>query len=433
MTGWETALGDTILARRAAWLMERYAEDSTTESDLDAEVVDLDSRPASEWIRGFDIFRRPLDEVLEFVERSPTQGEVRVRSGPDSLRLSVLLGDDGRVRASALMYEPAAGVTIRSAVEDDGPGLADLERRCPVEGGGISTVYDRGVDWFAQQRLMGEHITSVAELDGRIVGVMSDAPRVVRFDGNDVTLIYRFHLRVDPACRGMHIYPALNAHQGGRVVRRFGPRPVGISYIAASNDTMLGVTGGRQREMVWTTPIERYVIDCAANAGSRDGRTGSQDDVEAIASALHATHGREVLAPTFDYKWVEQRLTRSPQDYSWSDFAVTDRAVVGVWNQDLTVVRTSATDATASRRATVADWGWSAGGEADLIALIRSWCRRLAEAGTDELVLYISEWTPGRDLLGALTARLETYMSVVDLPEPHDAVQRGVYVDAIWF
>ena len=149
-----------------------------------------------------------------------------------------------------LMKRPPPGVTTRLAVESDGPALRDLERRCAVETEGVSVYYDRGDDYFAQQRLMPHQSSIVAEYEGRVVGLTSDAIRYVRIGGTRYRTGYAFHLRVDPQARGLYILPALNFATGDTVLTG-RPLPIRSSFIAANNTQMLETIGGAQREALW--------------------------------------------------------------------------------------------------------------------------------------------------------------------------------------
>ena len=184
----------------------------------------------------------------------------------------------------SLMKRPAPGVTTRLAAESDGPALRDLERRSAIETDGVSVYYDRGDDYFAQQRLMQQHQTSVAEYQGRIVGVLSDAIRPVRVAGIGYRATYRFHLRVDPGARGLGIWPALNA-ANSRFLFAERPLPVPSSFVAVDNAQLDAVAGPDQRSSRWATPVECMVLPCRELAGVRHGRAARPEDATRIGRA----------------------------------------------------------------------------------------------------------------------------------------------------
>lgn len=129
--------GDSVLARRAAWIVERYANDDLTEVD----VIDAfsDEMPVDDAIRRFRVFRRPIDEVGDYREISSTQAEVSVVCVGKRATVGVLITDDGhgRIRMTAIGLEAAPGVSVREARLEDGPAINDLERRCPVVTDGV--------------------------------------------------------------------------------------------------------------------------------------------------------------------------------------------------------------------------------------------------------------------------------------------------------
>lgn len=437
---------ESVSAARLAWAIERYAAGTITAEEIEATHelspgvpgADVDSQ-----LRRFQVFRRPIDEVLN-CEFEPGRARAVARSGADTVDISVSLGEppDCRIVSMSLVKRPAPGVTVRLATQDDGPALRDLERRCAVETGGVSVYYDRGDDYFAQQRLMPHHGSSIAEYHGRVVGVSSDAFRDVRIAGVVQRVTYRFHMRIDPAARGLGILPALNTSQSEFLrssrfpgdASPWGRRP-GIShvFIAVENEQMLKAIGPAQSSTHWPTNIERIVLPCSDLAGSRHGRAASPDDAGRIAQFLSASHGEEELAIGFDAAWVTERLSRSPRDYSWKDVMLSERAVLGIWDSGLSIVRMSGSGTRAARTATVLDWGFEPGGEGELEALIRSACAELGALGVDDLAIFSSPPSPGRDLLVGLARSVERFRVGTGGVMPSRDTTCGVYVDPIYF
>ena len=427
--------GDSTLARRTAWMVERFANDDLSEADVHAAFSE--GVPANDTLRRFEVFRRPIDDVRGYRELTPTRAVVSVVCEGKPARVQVLITDDGegRIRASSLALAPAPGVTVRDAREEDGPGIIELERRCPVVTGGVEVAYDRGQDYFAQHRLMGNHLQSVAEFEGRIVGTFADSLRPLRIAGEEYQSTYRFHLRVDPACRGMAIFPSLNAHQS-ELLWEASPngRRCITSYQAAENETVAKTAGPAQQSMLWSLPIERLLVDCAANAGDPAGRAATPSDAATVASMVAASHGGEELAPIFDAEHVSTRLGRSPGDYSWEHLLIGDRAVVGVWDQRLGVTKRHPDGRVdSSVRAVALDWGCEPGGEDELLALVRAWCGRLAAGGTSHLSIFTSPPSPGRAAWQRLSPVIEPYRILVGAPEPAGIAEQGIYVDPVWF
>lgn len=423
----------SIQAARMAWAIERYAEDELTADQVAATHEFDPGYDLRAHLRRFRVFRRPIDEVLSY-EPHPVSPLAVVRSGNDTAIVLVRLSDapDHRILAMSLLKRPAEGVTTRPASDADGPALRDLERRCPVETGGASIYYDRGDDYFAQQRQMAQHVTSVAEYDGRIVGVSSDAIHWIRVAGTDYRATYRFHLRVDPGARGLGIAPALN-HSQGMLLEAARPLAIPHLYVAAENTQMLALRGPEQSGGDWSTHIERIVLPCRSLGGEATGRAATPADADVIARLLDASHGAEELALDFDAAWVEQRLNRSPRDYSWRHIVLSDRALLGVWDSGLRIVRTEASGSTATRTATALDWGFAPGAEDEMEALLRYACATLAAAGVDDLVLFSSPPSPGRDLLVRLARTIEPFRLGTGGIQPRRDATNGIYVDPVYF
>lgn len=424
---------ESVPAARLAWAIERYAEGELTREQIEStHEFDPGYGPDSH-LRRFRSFRRPIQEVLSYnTDEARPSAVVRCDGALAEVRLRLGAAPEYRVLMMSLMKLPVPGVITRPATDADGPALADLERRCAVEAGGVLTYYDRGDDYFAQQRLMDRHTSSIAEYDGRIVGVSSDAIRWLRICGADYHATYRFHLRVDPDTRGLGILPALNRSQG-EVLMAERPLPIAFNFIAADNERMLNIGGPAVSEEHWKTPIERLVIACADTSGPATARTATPDDAVRIAELLSASHAEEELAPEFEAAWVTTRLSRSPRDYSWRNIVLSEHAMLGVWDSGLRIVRKTASSTTAARTATALDWGYEPGAEDEMQALVRSACASLASLGVDDLLIFTSPPSRGRNPLAGLARAIEPFrVSTLGVPPCADATA-GIYVDPIYF
>ena len=423
---------ESVSATRLAWAIERYAAGELTAQHIEATHEFDPGYDVVRHLRRFRLFRRPIDEVLSYQPDSIRPHAV-VRSGNDTAVVSVLLGDgpEHRIVAMWLTKQPAAGVTTRVATEADARALRDLERRCAVETGGVSVFYDRGDDYFAQQRLMPRHWSSVAEYEDRIVGVSSDAIHRIRVAGTEYRTTYRFHLRVDPEFRGLGILPALNVSQRLHI-HADRPLPLPQVYVAAENAQALAVRGV-QSEGDWPTNIERIVLSCSELDGPPFGRRATVADATRMAELLAACHGLEELALDFDASWVAERLGRSPRDYSWENITLSKRAVLGVWDSGLRIVRTDASGTTTNRTATVLDWGFEQGADAEMEGLLRGVCATLAARGVDDLVIFSSPPSRGRALLVRLARTVERFRVGTGGIQPLRDSTNGIYVDPIYF
>jgi hypothetical protein len=378
----------------------------------------------------------------DYEELAPTFARVLLR-GPDGERWALRCGIE-RAAPHRFRYVsrwPAPeGVVTRLATQADAEALTDLERRSPVLDGEVRRTYNREGDWFAQIRLMDEALPIVAEVDGRIVGVMADAVHLARIDGRDFRLLYRMRLRVDPATRGRKLLPALN---GAAVDLRLAGVDDGWGFdsedmlVAAGNERMLAMTqpGTKNsvRDRTWLTPVERLLIDCRTVADRAAGRPASAADAARIAALLTSGRGREVGFPETDAAAVERRLTRAPAAYGWDDVTLDDGAVLGVWDERLVIAIEDATGREEQRCAIALDYGAAPGHEERLVALVRSACAQLATTGRTHLVLFTSPGAALRGALAPLATRVEPFRRFLRVPEPADAGARGVYLDPIYF
>jgi hypothetical protein len=137
------------------------------------------------------------------------------------------------------------------------------------------------------------------------------------------------------------------------------------------------------------------------------------------------------LPYTVDF--LNARLERAPDLYSWEHVLIGDGAVVGVWPQDLRVTIEQNGESTESVRAVVLDQGFVERGEDEFERLLRSWCASLVELGHTELSLLTSRGSPGYEVVSRMASRLDAFRFRMAAPEPSDAEERGLYVDAIYF
>ena len=62
--------------------------------------------------------------------------------------------------------------------------------------GDANVVYDRGADYFAAERLMGDAWTNVVEIEGRAVGLTSSVIHEIRVKGQPMIAAYAHRLRL---------------------------------------------------------------------------------------------------------------------------------------------------------------------------------------------------------------------------------------------
>ena len=81
----------------------------------------------------------------------------------------------------------------------------------------------------------------------------------------------------------------------------------------------------------------------------------------------------------------------------------------------------------------VLDHGFVPGAEDEFVALLRSWCGRLVELGHTEVTFITSQGSASYPLVAGLAAHIDPYSFRMAVPEPEGTIDRGLYVDAIYF
>src|SRR3990172_1969462 len=84
----------------------------------------------------------------------------------------------------------APGLTVREATPDDNDALITVELQCPLLVGDIEETYDRSPDSFAFHRVQPDPRVVLAELDGRVIGVMAGVVHTPLIQGQPHRLLY---------------------------------------------------------------------------------------------------------------------------------------------------------------------------------------------------------------------------------------------------
>ncbi len=319
---------------------------------------------------------------------------------------------------------------VREAGPDDALIVADIERRCPIVMGDTSVWFDRGADYFAFSRLLEDCTVGLASVDGVPAAISCGAERVVRVGGELKRMIVVSHLRVLPEHQRKGLWGAANSALGKYWDHVDGSQ----AYIAVDNAGMQHGFAGTPDK--WDQIVQRVELDCAALAGPMTGRTATPGNAGEIAARLNAFHDAEEMFVPYTAESFAARVQRAFDLYGWDKILMTDRALVGVWPAGAalrSVTETSGVQ-TVTVPAVVMDYAFAPGAEAELEALLRAWCRTLAPAGIDTLVIYTSPASPGTALingLGRSTGAFFTWTPGIKVPA--GAGQRGLYTDATYF
>jgi hypothetical protein len=231
---------------------------------------------------------------------------------------------DRRIRVAAPVLAPPPGISLRVARPDDASALRALERRCPIVMGDVRATYDRGEDFFAGARLIGDAYPTVAERDGALVAMHCMVTHDLRIAGSPVRATYLHHSRILPEVQGGGVFSALNGAELERHARESG---LFYSYVALGNEAALKVVPVKP----WALRPERLVIDCRRQAGPTCGRPATPRDAERVVELVNAAHGREELFVPYTVDRLTARLGREPVTYGWAHLRLDARAVIGVW------------------------------------------------------------------------------------------------------
>jgi hypothetical protein len=353
---------------------------------------------------------------------------------------ATLVRDDGKAWSLVCGVEPEEpfairfcamiptlpGLTTRLATDADAVALCELERRSPMVVGDVRVTVDRGSDYFASTRLMEKPIVGLAEIEGRAVAVLGANLVTVRIGGVVRRVVVPNHVRVMPEYQHTSMWTAISPVVFGPLATEMDGT---ISYIAARNEASRRAAVSQDR---WSFGPVRAVLDTAAVAGPRIGRPAPPSELPQVVEILNECHEREEGFAPYTVESLSTRLARAPSQYSTGQLWLHRGAVVGVWSAGESITLIVETDAGRSshRRAIALDFGFRDRCEADFEALLRAWCTMLMERDQDQLAIWTSPASPGRDVIEGLAGELEPFALYTTAPQPPDAALRGWYVDA---
>lgn len=329
-----------------------------------------------------------------------------------------------RIRQDIATLAPPPDITLRAARPSDAAALRALELRCSIVMGNVRVTYDRGEDYFAGGRLVGQSNPLVAEKDGALVAVHCVLNHELRVGGRT------FQATCTTAVSSLESRGGLfSALQGAEIERNAHKNEILYSYVAVGNEAGLRLVPVRS----WSARPERLMIDCHTQAGARQGRPARAEDAQRIVALINGAHEREEPFLPYTVERLATRLGREPETYGWAHLLLGERAVVGVWPAGMRVLRQTPDGREESVRALVLDTGFAPDAEGELVALLRAWCGTLIGRGFTHLSLFTSPGSPGYEALLPLAMRVEPYHFNIGLPEPPDVATRGLYVDHLYF
>ncbi|HEY2049752.1 MAG TPA: hypothetical protein VGH03_10435, partial [Caulobacteraceae bacterium] len=264
---------DTPAGRQAVWWLTRVHRqgDGAGLSDLQRYAPELAARFRSvasdeefrEGVRANAARIGPLKSIT-FGVQTEFALEASLATTNDrrwKLSLDVEIAPPHRITRLDLERVHDFQLEVREATPADGPILADVERRCPIELDDSRYWFDRGDDYFAFARLMEDCTVGLAFVDGAPGAVTCGARHTVRIDGEPKSIITVSHLRVLPEHQRKGLWNAVN-----RVLDKYWPEVAGSNaFIAVDNAGMQH--GFRHTPDKWPTTVLAVRISTASAAG----------------------------------------------------------------------------------------------------------------------------------------------------------------------
>jgi GNAT superfamily N-acetyltransferase len=323
-------------------------------------------------------------------------------------------------------------VLVREALPEDGPALAEIERRAPIKMGDRLMTFDRSADYFAAARLMEDATIVVAEVDGIPGAVEWAAWHRARIGGREYRLVNYIHLRVAAEHQRKGLWSALVR----KLNEAYPPETkmdCGYACAARVNESIQKAFEGRAR---WSVGPVRALLSAKRQAGPLVGRVATKGDAEKIAELLNQTHGQEEMYFPCTSDSVRARLERAPDLYSWDQVWLTDCAVLGVWpaGNQTKVVTEKDGRVTEARHGLVLDYGFLRGAESEFEHLLTAWCGWLSEHGHTHLSIFTSRPSCSFPIIQRMADHLEQFdIWTPPIAEPEGAAKHGVFVDQIFF
>jgi GNAT superfamily N-acetyltransferase len=322
-------------------------------------------------------------------------------------------------------------MSIRKATRQDNDALCALEARVPLDSGD-SLLYIERTDFFALHRLQERNVVMVAEEDGEIIGACAGALNEAPLAGERRLLLYIHHERIAEEHQRKGIGGALT----GAVAEYWKAEGVGhidSSYWLIAEDNTKSLSYANRAGKPW--PVYGWSASLAAGQGSSMPRQVGAGPIFDIVRLINRTHeGKDLFTP---YEQVEfgKRLSRS-LDYGWGDIYgrfLDGRlvAVAGVWDSGKGAASRLG-DGPLTRSLMVADYGYEAGAEAEMAALLRDICSLADRSGRQSVRLFAEPGAGLDEHLSDLSPAYRRYVFYAPRVEaPLDPAP--LYVDPVLF
>jgi len=327
------------------------------------------------------------------------------------------------------------GLIVREATAEDNDSLIALELQSPVLIGSVEEFSNRSPDFFASHRLQGDHRVALAELDGRVVGVMAGVIQTPVIQGRPHRVVYIHRARVHPDFHHRGVAWAL---ANGLFVWAGERGAEGPYYLIAPENERSIAFGGRAGRR-W--PVDVTVMELAiseAQAGHPERLLKEQ--LGAVVTLVNMTHAGEDFFEPLTLESLAARLSRDSQ-YSLNNLCGVFEggalvAVAGLWDKGAATERIHVERATGvttrSRGAAVVDWGWAPGRKDAFIELLRLIAAEARALGRSTLT--ICEPSPGAlpdPGLPLRRSRASLFTPTIEPPRAESI--RGLCIDLLYF
>ncbi len=225
---------------------------------------------------------------------------------------------------------------VRSATAADNDALLALVRRCPMKAD-ISLIVERDPDFFALSRVRGDAHTSVAEIDGTVVGCLSAWRHGAWLGGSPAEICYVGDLRVAPEHRRRGI-----GWQLGRINLDYLNTLPALPYLGATGAGNTAVAPLAADFGAGGPPIARFtswqllpVVPLKIPPNIYIGAAEPRDEGELVALLDDFYKSRD-FSPVFSDGGLRQLIDRSPgmrlSDYLLARHRGRIVAAIGMWD-----------------------------------------------------------------------------------------------------
>ena len=267
----------------------------------------------------------------------------------------------------------AAEVSLRAATVADNDAIVSLELRSALVLGDVDDLFDRSPDALACCRIQDGCRVIVAEMEGRVVGLMAGVVFWPLIQGQRRTLVYIHRARVDPEFRHHGVAMALSGALFSWSAERGAEGP--CYAIAPGNATSLSFVergGGR-----WPSDLALLNID-VSRATPGTAEPIAEERLPQAVDLINATHAGENFFEPLTVDSLRARLSRD-RAYGLANLrgvvdggaliAVAGLLDKGAYTERIRIDRASGRE-TRSRSAAVIDWGYAPGRRGRFVELL---------------------------------------------------------------